>query len=57
MKAASLSAASGLPKISFLVGHEFPHHNRCKKDYPDQIRPATSFLELFLIYHGGASQD
>jgi len=40
--------------VPFSTGHESPHHNRRKNDYSDQIRPAASFLELFLIYHGSA---
>ncbi len=40
--------------VSFSTGHESLHHIRRKNDYSDQIRPAASFLELFLIYHGSA---
>jgi hypothetical protein len=37
--------------ISFSAGHKFPRRHRHKNGYPDQIRPASSFLELFVIYH------
>jgi len=33
------------------ASYEFPRRNRGKNNYPGQIRPASSSLELFVIHH------
>jgi hypothetical protein len=42
---------------TFLAGHKFPRHDDDKNDYPEDIGPAPSVLELFLIYHWSTSQN
>jgi hypothetical protein len=38
-------------EVSLLAGHDFPNRNHQKNNYPGKVRPASSFLELFVIYH------
>jgi hypothetical protein len=46
----------GLRHAGLSAGRDFPNRNHHKNNYPGKVRPASSFLELFVIYHKSTSQ-
>jgi hypothetical protein len=53
----SVSFHRGEVGILSSAGYQFPRRKHNKNDDSNQIRPASSFLELFMIDHCSSSQN
>jgi hypothetical protein len=57
LRRTKFSGHGGEVGIWFSAGYQFPRRNHNKNDDSNQICPASSFLELFMIDHCCTSQN